>query len=301
LKLTAFGPILVTGASTGIGRSITESLSSRGHTVLAGARKEADLASLGKLPHTTPMRLDVTSTEAIQGVVDRVHGEGKGLYGLVNNAGVVDFWPLIESSVDELNRIFDVNLYGIHRMTRALIPFLIESHGRIVNISSISGFITWKFGGAYCISKHAVEAYSDTLREELAQFDVKVSAVEPGNFQSNITANAVHFLKQRELLSQSRYREELTKFIREQEAPEELYGTKYPTPERVSEAVLHALFSENPKPRYLVGGNKEEAIYVIEKIISTLQQVNHKQEHSLSMQELVEILERYLADERERS
>ena len=300
MKLKAFGPILVTGASTGIGRSITELLSSRGYTVFAGARKEADLASLGKLAYTTPLRLDVTSTEAIQGVVDRFHGEDKGLYGLVNNAGVVDLWPLIESSVEELNRIFDVNLYGIHRMTRALIPFLIESHGRIVNISSISGFITWKFGGAYCISKHAVEAYSDTLREELSQFGVKVSAVEPGNFQSNVTANAIPFLKKGELLSQSRYREELTECIREQETPEELYGTKYPTPEPVAEAVLHALFSENPKPRYFVG-NKQEAIWVIEKIMSTLQQVNHDHEHSLSRQELVEILGRYLADEREQS
>ena len=99
------------------------------------------------------------------------------------------------------------------------------------------------------------------------------------------------------MLNQSRYREEFTEIIRDLESPEESYGTKYPTPERVAEAVLHALFSENPKPRYLVG-NKQEATWVIEKIISTLHQVNHDHEHSLSRQEITEMLGTYLADER---
>ena len=215
-----FGPILVTGASSGIGRMITQFLSLRGHTVFAGARKEADLASISQLPHVMTLRPDVTNPEDIQRAVDRLHSEGKGVYGLVNNAGVVDYRPLIDSSVEELYRILNVNLYGIHRMTRALVPFLIESHGRIVNISSISGFLTLKFFGAYSISKHAVEAYSDTLREELDQFGVIVSTVEPGDFQSNITANFLPFLKKDELLSQSRYREELAEIIGDLESPE---------------------------------------------------------------------------------
>jgi NAD(P)-dependent dehydrogenase (short-subunit alcohol dehydrogenase family) len=145
-----------------------------------------------------------------------------------------------------------------------------------------------------------VEAYSDTLREELNQFGINVSAVEPGNFRSNITASGLPFAKKEELLSQSRYCEELRGNIRDLESSEELYRTKYPTPQPVAEAVLHALFSENPKPRYLVA-NKEEAIYVIEKLMSMLQQVNDDPEHSLSRQELIEILERYLAHEREQS
>jgi NAD(P)-dependent dehydrogenase (short-subunit alcohol dehydrogenase family) len=294
--LKALGPILVTGASTGIGRTVTGFLSSRGYTVFAGARKEVDLASLSQLPHVTSMRLDVTNPDDIQRAVDRLHSEGKSVYGLVNNAGVEDYKALIDSSVEELYRVFNVNLYGIHRMTRALIPFLIESHGRIVNISSISGFLTPKFFGAYSISKHAVEAYSDTLREELNQFEVKVSAVEPGNFQSNITANFLPFLKKDELLSQSRYREEFTEIIRDLESTEESYGTKYPTPEKVAEAVSDALFSENPKPRYLVG-NKEEVIWVVEKIMSTLHELNHHHDHSLTKHELIEMLGKYLMHE----
>ena len=179
-------------------------------------------------------------------------------------------------------------------MTRALIPFLIESRGRVVNISSIDGFLTFKFLGAYCISKHAVEAYSDILRKELRQFGIKVSTIEPGDFRSNITLNALRFLKKDELLNQSRYSEELTKYIRERESPRE----SYPTPERVSEAALHALFSENLKPRYLVG-NKQETIRVIKKIMSMLQQVNHDHDHSLSKQELIEMFGTYLADDRQ--
>jgi len=100
------------------------------------------------------------------------------------------------------------------------------------------------------------------------------------------------------LLSQSRYREELRENIRDIESPEESCRTKYPTPERVAEAVLHGLFSENPKPRYFVG-NRQEAIYVIEKIMSTLQQVNHDHEYTLSRQDLFEILQRYMAHEHE--
>ncbi len=248
--------------------------------------------ALNQLPHVSSLRLDVTNPEDIRQAVNLLHDVGKGVYGLVNNAGVAAYGSLMDSSVEELYRVFDVNLYGIHRMTKALIPFLIESHGRVVNISSISGFLTDKFFGAYSISKHAVEAYSDTLREELAQFGVKVSAIEPGNFQSNIGANLLPFFKKEDLLRQSMYREELSKLLSVLESPEELYGIGYPMPEKVAEAALDALFSETPKPRYLVG-NKEETIWVVEKILSTLHELNHHHEHSLTKHELTEMFGKY--------
>jgi len=290
LTLKAFGPILVTGASSGIGRTVTEFLSSRGYTVFAGVRKEADFATLSHLPYVTAIRLDVTDPDDIQKCVARLHSEGNSVYGLVNNAGVSDYRPLIDSSVEQLHRVFNVNLYGIHLVTRALVPFLIESKGRVINMSSVSGFLTPKFVGAYSISKHAVEAYSDTLREELGEFGIRVSMIEPGDFRSNITANILPILKKEELLRKSRYRDELANEIRSRfEFPERLSRTVFPAPHKVAQAVSDALFSENPKPRYFVG-NMEEVKHVIERILEILVQVNETHEHSLNKNELIDML-----------
>lgn len=283
-------PVLITGSSTGIGRTIVELLSSRGHSVYAGARKAQDLLTLGALPHVTPLRLDVANREEIRLAVECVQQGGKGLYGLVNNAGVVGYGPLAETSVEELQRVYDVNLYGVHRMTQALLPFLIESKGRIVNLSSIAGVLTPKFMASYNISKHALEAYSDNLRDELAQFGVSVSAIEPGTFESLITASSFPFLMSPEEVARSRFREELIAYYQMLEVPDEKFGTKYPPPTRVAEAIFDALFSEHPKPRYLVG-SPEEAKDVVRKILSTLSQVNQNHEHSLSRAELLEIFD----------
>lgn len=186
-------PVLVTGASTGIGRAITEQLSASGSRVLAGARKESDLAALNRLPEVTPVRLDVTRSEDVARVAAQIRDSGHGLYGLVNNAGIASLSPLVETSVEELHRIFAVNLEGMHRMVCALFPFLRESKGRIVNISSVGGILIDTFLGPYGISKHAVEAYTEILREEVAAFGVRVSAVEPGAFQSELVSNATAF------------------------------------------------------------------------------------------------------------
>lgn len=286
----ASSPVLVTGCSTGIGRATVKLLSAKGRPVYAGARKDQDLAALGELPHVTPLRLDVTDLADVQGVVHRVEREGKGLHGLVNNAGVVGYGPLVETSVEELERVYEVNLYGVHRMTQALLPFLIESKGRIVNLSSIAGVLTPKFMASYNISKHALEAYSDNLREELAQFGVSVSAIEPGTFESLITASSFPFLLSPEQVARSRFREELVAYYQMLEVPDEKFGTKYPPPTRVAEAIFDALFSETPKPRYLVG-SREETKDVVRKVLSTLSQVNQNHEHSLSREELLEIFD----------
>ncbi len=133
-----------------------EHLSAGGHTVLAGARKQADLAALQRLPRVTPIRLDVTRSEDVAMVAATLRDSGKGLYGLVNSAGIASLSPLLETSVEELHRVQAVNLDGVHRMVCATFPFLRESKGRIVNISSIGGILTDTFLGPYGISKHAL-------------------------------------------------------------------------------------------------------------------------------------------------
>jgi len=290
-------PVLVTGASTGIGRAIVENLSAGGHPVLAGARKESDLKALGQLPDVTAVRLDVTHAEDVARVADQIRDSRLGLHGLVNNAGIGNMGPLVEISVEELHRSFAVNVDGMHRMVGGMFPFLRESKGRVVNISSVNGIVPAPFYGPYVISKFAVEAYSDVLRAEVASFGIKVSSVEPGGFRSNIFANALEGKEAqlRRRWNESIYRDillgELNEVLSSKEA---LYRANLPVPTPVAEAVNHALFSSDPKARYLVG-DPEEVDATLERVLTTLRQLNEQQPHSLSTEELVTKLEKILS------
>ena len=289
---TERGPILVTGTSSGIGRRITELLSERGYRVFAGARKKADLDSLAALPHVTPVQLDVTHDESIGKAIRAVRSTGQGLYGLVNNAGIVDLAPLLDTSVEELAKLLDVNVYGTHRMVRACFPLLRESHGRIVNIGSINGVFPEVFSGAYCISKYAIEAYTDVLRREFRPLGIQVSVVEPGEFQSRIVST---FLERKggdlaRAFENSPFREEMKKYFdRIQTTAGEADRSRYPVPRPVAEAVLDALFSKDPKRRYLVG-SAADTDAAITQVMRLLAQLNLRHEHSLSADELAKRL-----------
>jgi NAD(P)-dependent dehydrogenase (short-subunit alcohol dehydrogenase family) len=178
--------VLITGASTGIGRHATEYLAAEGYFVYAGARKAADIDALNKIDNVMAVRLDVTVWDEINAAVALIEAEGRGLWGVVNNAGVNVVAPLIEIDESELNFLFDVNVYGPYRITKAFAPLIIEAQGRIVNISSISGILSGGGYGIYSMSKHAIEAYTDSLAMEMDQLGVKVSAIEPGNYSSEI-------------------------------------------------------------------------------------------------------------------
>src|SRR6267143_628027 len=158
---TAQKAVLVTGASTGIGRTITERLAKEGYVVYAGARKEQDLKDLNAIPSVRSLRLDVTSAGDIAAAVDTVTRAGRGLYALVNNAGVGLGGPLIEMKEEDFHFLMNVNLYGPYRVTKAFSPLIVASKGRITTIGSISGILTGPHSGAYSMSKHAIEAFSD--------------------------------------------------------------------------------------------------------------------------------------------
>ena len=172
--------VLVTGASSGLGRMIAETLASKGYFVYAGARKDKDLKELDAIDNIQSIRLDVTIQDEIDAAVKTVSDAERGLYAIVNNAGVGLMAPLIELDEKDLHFIFDVSVYGPYRITRAFAPSLIESKGRVVNIGSIAGVQTRSFYGPYSMTKHALEAFTDTLAIELARFDIKVSIVDPG-------------------------------------------------------------------------------------------------------------------------
>jgi len=293
--MTEPGPVLVTGTSTGIGRAIVEHLSSNGHAVLAGARTGPDLDALGHLANVTPLEIDVTREEKIQRAFEWVRRSDKGLYGLVNCAGIAGFGPMVDTSVEELHRILDVNLFGAHRMVQRFYPFLIASHGRIVNISSMGGILTETFLGTYGISKHAVEAYTDLLREELAGLGVGVSAIEPGAFRSELGANYVaskgpNFAS---AWNKSLYRKVIEALIPQYTGtPEALHRLDLPDPAPVAEAVSEALFSDSPKPRYLVAPTKAGADKVMVQVLTLLDQLNRGQTRPLSKAQLARLFEK---------
>ena len=206
--------VLVTGASSGIGLKITEVLAGRGIHVYAGARKQADLERLEAMDNVTSVRLDVTDQTEIDAAVAKITAAGRGLHGLVNNAGVAIVAPLIEVDESELDFIFDVNIYGPYRVTKAFAPLIIESKGRITTISSISGILSGTLFGPYSMSKHAMEAYGDSLAREMARFDVKVSLVEPGNYKSKIGETLKKRMDSQGVdLENTHYREEMERML----------------------------------------------------------------------------------------
>ena len=119
-------PILITGASTGIGRKTLEFLTNKGIEVYAGVRKPKDMQELAKLDNVTPINLDVTKPKEIQEAVDKINVLGKGLYGVVNNAGIVNVGPIFTHSEEAMYEMFNVNVFGVHRVTTAMLPFLFK-------------------------------------------------------------------------------------------------------------------------------------------------------------------------------
>jgi NAD(P)-dependent dehydrogenase (short-subunit alcohol dehydrogenase family) len=270
--------VLVTGASSGIGRKITERLAADGYFVYAGARKEEDLQALGAIKNVQAIRLDVTSTQDIDNAVAAVMKAGRGLYGLVNNAGVGSSGTFADMRPDEFDLMMAVNVYGPYRVTKAFAPLIIAEKGRITTIGSISGILAGSRFGAYAMSKHAIEAYTDSLAQQMVDFGVQVSAVEPGNYASEISRNALKRLGI--------------------ENPKIADRSRYKPPDEVAEAVEHALFEPNPKRRYMVVPNQQEAEITIRKQIEQLVQLNEGQPYTYDRNALVKMLDEALSQAR---
>ena len=279
--------ILVTGASTGIGRNIAETLAADGYFVYAGARKQEDLDALNAIENVMAVRLDVTVQEEIDAAVETISAEGRGLYGLVNNAGVATFGPLTQTPDSDLHFVFNVNVAGVLRTTRAFAPMILESQGRIVTTGSISGTLSSPMAGVYSMSKHAVEAFTDSLAGELGPQGVHVAVVEPGNYRSRIretTVNRITANMEAAGVEMAEGQQEQMQAIVEREQTMD-------EPDDVSAAVMHALFSETPQRRYMVVPVQEEAEITIRKKIEELVQLNGDHQFSYTRDELVQMLD----------
>lgn len=282
--------VLVTGASSGIGLRITEVLSSNGYLVYAGARKEADLKRLQTMPNVESVRLDVTVQSDIDAAVNLISTRGLGLYGLINNAGITMAGPLVEVPVAELEWLFNVNVYGPYRMTQAFAPLIIESKGRIVTIGSVLGIFSGSMSGHYSMSKHAMEAFTDSLAAEMERFGVNVSLIEPGTYASNAGKAASERLEEKAYWSESSaYKNEFI-FLKLAQSR----GSSGKDPEDVAKAVMQALSADRPKRRYMVVPDASTANMTISKAIDRMLELNQEQAYSMSREQLVEIIDRKL-------
>jgi NAD(P)-dependent dehydrogenase (short-subunit alcohol dehydrogenase family) len=238
--------ILVTGASTGIGRHLTETLAENGYHVYAGARKDEDLAELDAIDNVTAVKLDVTKQDQVDAAVALIQKKGTGLYALVNNAGVGGGGPVVETPIEDQTVVYKLNVEGVYRTTKAFAPMIIESKGRIVTTGSIAGTGSAIPGfGAYSGSKHWIEAFTDSFATEMEPLGVMVSVVEPGNYKSNIRRSSVERRMEKVKAAAGEIPEEMEEAY-EKTAAREL---SYKEPDEVSEAFMHALFDDKPLRR----------------------------------------------------
>ena len=278
--------ILVTGASTGLGRAIAEKLAAEGYFVFAGARKQADLDALSAIDNIQAVRLDVTVDEEIAAAIDVVRAEGHGLYGLVNNAGVLFTGPVSEADVDTAKWLFDVNVFGVMRVTQAFSPLIIESRGRIINMGSISGNLAPEFLGPYAMSKHAIEAYSDSLGAGMKRFGVSVSVVAPGDYTSDIWNRDLAKARMSGVVAEdSAYFEDYQEWM-------ELVANLEPkSPAEVADTTLRALTDEVPARRYLIVPNEGEMAWVMSSALTRIAELNATSNLPYADEKLIAMLE----------
>ena len=238
--------VLVTGAGSGIGRASVEYLAARGDHVFAGARNDRDLGELGRLRNVIPLRLDVTQPESVDAAVARVRGLTDTLDGLVNNAGSVVAGPLMDLTPEQMRDQLEVNLVGVHRVTRAFFPLLLAARGHVVNISSTGGRVAMPFMGPYVASKFALEAFSDSLRRELGPCGMKVSVIQPGAIRTPIWDKTD---PEDAPVADSIFAERARAFGRLMVERARSGGLP---PVTIARAVHKALGSRRPRPRHLV-------------------------------------------------
>lgn len=252
--------VVITGASSGIGRATAEYLAGRGFRVFAGVRKMVDGQPLVEASENIiPILLDVANSEQVDAAVETVRKalDGKKLTGLVNNAGIAKMGPLAVQPLDEFEAHFKVNVFGMLRATQAFVPLLGMDEslkgkpGRIVNITSVGGRVASPFLGAYTATKHANESMTDSLRRELAIFGIDAIAVGPGAVKTPIWDKAEDSNRDTPYAN-SPWAKYIAKFSDDMLES----GREGLEPEIVAKAIEKALTKKSPKARYAPVPNK---------------------------------------------
>jgi NAD(P)-dependent dehydrogenase (short-subunit alcohol dehydrogenase family) len=249
-------PVLVTGATDGLGRAAAILLAQRGYRVFAGGRSAErraameDLARGEKLPLEV-LELDVTSDASVGAAIAEIERRAGFIGVLVNNAGIGIGAAMEEITLADLRKQFETNLFGVLRVTQRILPEMRRRcRGRIINMSSVAGKMASPIMGPYCASKHALEAVSDAMRLELYPFDVRVILIEPGYISTNIGRNSMELSSayagaaERSPYS-GLYQAFRASFINSMK-------TSRTTPKDCAAVILRAIEEKNPRARYVV-------------------------------------------------
>ena len=249
---TSLDPVLITGCSSGIGRASADLLVKAGHTVYATARRTETLAEL-EAAGARVLALDVTSEDSMAAAVEHIEAEHGRVGTLVNNAGYGEYGTIEEADLDRVRTMFETNVFGLARLTQLVLPGMRRAHrGRVINIGSMGGRMTFPVGGYYHATKYAVEAISDALRNEVRRFGIDVVLIEPGmtrtGFEDNVHSSVANGSGTQ---ADSPYAALLAS-----NAANTSGGYSNPLmatgPESVARVVLKALESEHPRSRYLL-------------------------------------------------
>lgn len=233
---------LITGVSSGIGREIAQLLAARGVRVFGTVR---NLKAAQPIPGVEMVRMDVTDDSSVNEAVQAIAGKAGPIQYLVNNAGFAASGALEETSIDEARQQFETNFFGVLRVTNAMLPGMRQvGHGRIVNISSVVGFLPAPYMGIYAASKHALEGYTETLDHEVRRFGVRAILVEPAYTKSKINGNSKPAKVALEVYAAERKR---FNNLLEKEVE------RGDDPRIVAEAVWKALTAKSPLLRYPAG------------------------------------------------
>ncbi|WP_448247976.1 SDR family oxidoreductase [Thalassotalea agariperforans] len=244
--------VLITGCSTGIGFDAAVTLQSLNFEVFATARKQQDVEKLRELG-LKAKRLDLTDEASIDNAVKWVLSETGGtLYALFNNGAYGQPGALEDLPLEALKAQFDTNFFGWHSLTQKVIPIMREQgFGRIIQNSSVLGFVAMPYRGAYNASKFAIEGYTDTLRLELSNTNIQVSLIEPGPIETRFRANALAKIQEYIDVEHSAHKAEYLPQIARLEREES--STRFTLPaSAVTKKLVHALMSKKAKARYYV-------------------------------------------------
>ncbi len=244
--------ILITGCSSGIGLCVAQALQQRGYRVFATARKEEDVKKLITLGLES-FQLDLDDSNSIKSAFNAIIEKTNGrLDALFNNGAYGQAGAVEDLSRDVLRQQFETNVFGWHELTNLALPIMLkQGHGRIIQNSSVLGFVALKFRGAYNASKYAIEGLSDTLRQELMGTNIYISLIEPGPIESQFRKNSLSMYKKNINKENSRFKTEYT--ATEERLSKDGPAVPFTLPaEAVLTKVIHALESKKPKPRYYV-------------------------------------------------
>ncbi|MFV0560255.1 MAG: oxidoreductase [Enterococcus sp.] len=250
--------ILITGASSGIGYETAKNLTKGGHRVYGAARRMDKLETLKNIG-VMPIYLDITNQGSCEQVIETIIKNEGTIDILVNNAGYGSYGAIEDVSLTEAQRQFDVNLFGIARLTKLVLPYMRkQKSGRIINVSSMGGRVTTYFGAWYHATKYALEAFSDALRMETKPFGVDVSLIEPGGIKTNWGFVAADHLEESAKGGvYERDAEKASSGMRKQYS-----GNMMSDPKIVSKCIAKAVNSRKPHPRYLIGFGAKPIVFL---------------------------------------